>query len=60
MPDFLCALTRLFLLDYYFWQILLVSFVEPCQQAVYSAEFASGQRKIGQLSEIKYGQPSHC
>jgi hypothetical protein len=50
MLDILCALIRLFLLDYYFLQILLVSFTEPCQQAVHIAEFAKGQREIGQLS----------
>jgi hypothetical protein len=34
MPDFLCALTILFLLDYYFWQILLVSFAGSPQRRV--------------------------
>jgi hypothetical protein len=32
---------------------LVVSFAEPCQQAVHSAEFARGQREIGQLSKPK-------
>jgi hypothetical protein len=52
MPDFLCALTRIFLLGYY-WQILLVSFAESCLQAVHSAEFDRGQRDIGQPLELR-------
>jgi hypothetical protein len=52
MPDFLCALTRLFLLDY-FWQILLVSFAESCLQAVHGAGSARGQREIEQPLEPK-------
>lgn len=52
MPDFLCALTRIFLLDYY-WQILLVSFAESCLQVVHNAEFDRGQREIRQPLELK-------
>jgi hypothetical protein len=50
--DIFCELTRIFLLDYY-WQILSVSFAEPCLQAVHSAEFDTGQREIGQPLELK-------
>jgi hypothetical protein len=42
MSDCLCELTRIFLLDYY-WQILLVSFPEPCLQVVHSVGSDRGQ-----------------
>jgi hypothetical protein len=38
---FFCDLTRIFL-DYFFWQILLVSFAELCLQAVHNVESARG------------------
>jgi hypothetical protein len=46
MPVFLCTLKTSYLLDYFFWQILLVSFAELCLQVVHSAEFTKGLRQI--------------
>jgi hypothetical protein len=43
---------NLIFLDY-FWQILLVIFVETCLLAVHSAESDRGQKEIGQPLELK-------